>query len=202
VDTLLGELGNWSSVEAVAAVLAVAYVVLAARQSIWCWPCAILSTGIYCGIFFELALYQQALLQLFYVGLGIYGWRKWQSGGEQGKGLRVSNWRVSQHLSSIALILTLTAVTGWITSRFTQTPMPYLDALTAWGSVIAAWMMARKVLENWLYWLVVDALLVVLSWRARLPATLLLYVIYVGMAIVGYFSWRKSQELRASGALG
>jgi nicotinamide mononucleotide transporter len=72
--------------------------------------------------------------------------------------------------------------------------MPYLDAVTAWGAVIASWMMARKVLENWLYWIILDSIMVVVSWRSRLPATALLFVIYVGMAAVGYFSWRRSQR--------
>ena len=198
METLFSELGNWSLVEAVAAVLGVGYVVLAARQNIWCWPCAIASTGLYFGVFFELALYQQAALQLFYIGLSVYGWRKWRSGGEKSTPLRVSNFRAPQHFVAIALIVVLTVVTGWLTSRYTRTPMPYLDAFTAWGGVITSWMMARKVLENWLYWFVVDSLMVVLSWRAHLPATALLFAIYVGMAIVGYTSWRRSQATQSA----
>lgn len=202
METLFSELGNWSPVEAVAAVLGVGYVVLAARQNIWCWPCAIASTGLYSGVFFESALYQQAALQLFYIGLSVYGWRMWRSGGEKSTQLRVSSFRAPQHLIAIALIVVLTVVTGWLTSRYTRTPMPYLDAFTAWGSVITAWMMARKVLENWLYWFVVDSLMVVLSWRAHLPATALLFSIYVGMAIVGYTSWRRSQNTQSATATG
>lgn len=200
METLLNELGSWSPVEVIAAVLGVAYVVLAARQSIWCWPCAILSTAIYSGVFFERALYQQAGLQLFYIGLGIYGWRQWRGGGEQGTELKVSNFRLSQHAIAIAVVFALTLVTGWLTARYTRTPMPYLDAFTAWGSVVTAWMMARKVLENWLYWMVVDSMMVVLSWRADLPATTVLFMIYVAMAVVGFLSWRRSQRLQQASA--
>jgi nicotinamide mononucleotide transporter len=112
----------------------------------------------------------------------------------------VSNFRLSQHAIAIALIFFLTLVTGWLTARYTRTPMPYLDAFTAWGSVVTAWMMARKVLENWLYWMVVDSMMVVLSWRADLPATTVLFTIYVGMAIVGFLSWRRSQRLQQASA--
>lgn len=194
METLLGELGEWSPIEAVAAALGVAYVVLAARQVVWCWPCGIASTALYSGIFLEIALYQQALLQLFYIGLGIYGWRKWLHGGVQGGELRVTHWQPFWHITAIAFIAALTLATGWLSARYTRSPMPYLDAVTAWGAVIASWMMARKVLENWLYWIILDSIMVVVSWRSRLPATALLFVIYVGMAAVGYFSWRRSQR--------
>lgn len=200
METIVTELGGWSPVEAIAAALGIAYVVLATRQIIWCWPCGILSTGIYSGVFFELALYQQAALQLFYIGLGLYGWRQWRRGGEQGTPLKVSNFRFQQHFAAIALVVTLTVVTGWLTERFTRTPMPYLDAFTAWGSVVTAWMMARKVLENWLYWMVVDSLMVVLSWRAQLPATTVLFTVYVVMAVVGFVNWRRSQRLQQARA--
>lgn len=197
MDAVTRELVHWSPVETVAAVLAVVYVVLAARQVIWCWPCAIASTALFFGIFFDRALYQQAALQLFYIGMAVYGWRKWQRGDAPGTQLRISNWRASRHAAAITLVLALTLLTGWLEARYTATQMPYLDAFTTWGSVVSTWMMARKVLENWLYWFVVDSLMVILAIRAGLPATALLYVIYVGMVVVGFISWRGSQ-LRAS----
>lgn len=202
MENLFGELGNWSPIEAAAAAFGVAYVVLAARQSIWCWPCAIVSTGLYCGIFFGIALYQQALLQLFYVALGVYGWRKWLHGGAQGTELNVSKWPWLRHAAAIACIVAFTLATGWVTSNHTRNPMPYLDAFTTWGSVVASWMLARKVLENWLYWIVLDSLMITMSWRAELPATTLLFTVYVGMAVVGYFGWRRTLGLQAAGTTG
>jgi nicotinamide mononucleotide transporter len=112
----------------------------------------------------------------------------------------VSNFRAPQHVAAIALVVALTVITGWLTARYTRTPMPYLDAFTAWGSVVTAWMMARKVLENWLYWMVVDSLMVVLSWRAHLPATTVLFMVYVVMAVVGFVSWRRAQRLQQAHA--
>jgi nicotinamide mononucleotide transporter len=82
--------------------------------------------------------------------------------------------------------------TGWAEARFTTAPFPYLDAFTTWGSVITTWMVARKVLENWLYWLLVDCVMVYLSYVAGLPATTLLFVIYLGIVIAGFLAWRRS----------
>ena len=106
--------------------------------------------------------------------------------------LAVSRWTPAQHAAAAAAVLVLTLVTGWLESRFTPARFPYLDAFTTWGSVVTTWMVARKVLENWLYWLVVDSVMVYLSYVAGLPATALLFVIYLGIVIAGFFSWRRT----------
>ena len=192
MQELLGELQAWSPVELVAAILALFYLVLAARQNPWCWPCALLSSAIYLVLFFERALYQQALLQVFYIGMAIYGWWHWRGTDMRGGPLAVSRWKPRQHAAAAIAVLALTLVSGWLESRFTPAQFPYLDAFTTWGSVVTTWMVARKVLENWLYWLVVDSVMVYLSYVAGLPATALLFVIYLGIVIAGFISWRRS----------
>ncbi len=192
MQALLAELSAWSPVELIAAILALAYLVLAARQNFWCWPCALVSTAIYLWLFFERALYQQSLLQVFYIAMAIYGWWHWRRGGAGDGALTVSRWQPAQHAVAASLVLALTLVTGWLEARFTPAPYPYLDAFTTWGSVVTTWMVARKVLENWLYWLVVDSVMVYLSYVARLPATVLLFVIYLGIVVAGFFAWRRS----------
>ncbi len=189
---LLGELQAWSPVELVAAVLALLYLVLAARQNPWCWPCALVSTAIYLLLFFERGLYQQAFLQVFYIGMAIYGWWHWRGAAAGAGSLAVSRWKPAQHASAAVAVLALTLLTGWLEARFTPARFPYLDAFTTWGSVVTTWMVARKVLENWLYWLVVDAVMVYLSYVAGLPATALLFVIYLGIVIAGFISWRRT----------
>ena len=192
MQALLGELSAWSPVELIAVVLALAYLVLAARQNPWCWPCALVSSAIYLWLFFERALYQQSLLQVFYIAMAIYGWWHWRRGGAGKGALAVSRWQPSQHAAAAGLVLALTLLTGWVEARFTSAPFPYLDAFTTWGSVVTTWMVARKVLENWLYWLVVDAVMVYLSYLAALPATVLLFVIYLGIVVAGFLAWRRS----------
>jgi nicotinamide mononucleotide transporter len=193
MESFAGELGHWSSLEVVAVGLGIAYVILATRQVIWCWPCAILSTALFSWIFYKQGLYQQAVLQIFYIGMGVYGWRQWLGGGEGGAPLEVSNWPMRRHFILIAATLGLTAVTGWLEATYTATKLPWLDAFTTWSSVAATLLMTRKVLENWVYWFVVDILIVVLTIRSGLPATSVLYAVYVVMAIVGFISWRRSQ---------
>jgi nicotinamide mononucleotide transporter len=192
MQALLGELQAWSPIELCAATLALLYLVLAARQNPWCWPSALVSTAIYLWLFYERQLYQQALLQLFYIAMAVYGWWHWRGAGTVSEPLRVSRWKMRQHAMAAGIVLVLTASTGWAEARFTNAPFPYLDAFTTWGSVITTWMVARKVLENWLYWLLVDSVMVYLSYLAGLPATTLLFVIYLGIVIAGFFAWRRS----------
>jgi nicotinamide mononucleotide transporter len=202
MDSFTSELGNWSPIQVIAVVLGIAYVVLATREVIWCWLCGIVSTALLFWIFLGEDLYQQALLQIFYIGMGFYGWYQWRRGGEQGTPLRVSTWKLARHVGAVALVLALTALTGALEARFTSSASPYLDAFTTWGSVAATFLMARKVLENWLYWFVVDILIVVLTIQTGLPATSVLYVVYVGMAIMGFISWRRSQLRQSAASAG
>ena len=192
MPALLAELKTWSPVELSAVILALAYLVLAARQNPWCWPCALASSAIYLWLFFERALYQQSLLQLFYIAMAFYGWWHWRRGGASEGALPVSRWRPAQHAAAVGLVLVPTLVTGWLEARFTPATFPYLDAFTTWGSVITTWMVARKVLENWLYWLAIDAMMVYLSYVSGLPATALLFLIYLGIVVAGFFAWRRS----------
>jgi nicotinamide mononucleotide transporter len=202
MDSFTSELGNWSPIEVVAVALGIAYVILAARQVIWCWPCAIVSTTLFTWVFYQQELFQQAVLQVFYITMGFYGWHEWRSGGKEGAALKVSSWPMKRHVVIIAFMCGLTAITGWLEARYTSTDLPYLDALTTWGSVAATWMMTRKVLECWLYWFVIDILIVVLTIGSGLPATSVLYVVYVVMAIVGFTAWRRSQNPQRAAAAG
>jgi nicotinamide mononucleotide transporter len=202
MDSFTSELGNWPLIEVVAVALGIAYVILAARQVIWCWPCAIVSTTLFTWVFYGQGLFQQAVLQVFYIAMGFYGWHEWRSGGEEGAALKVSSWPMKRHVVIIAFMCGLTAITGWLEARYTSTELPYLDALTTWGSVAATWMMTRKVLECWVYWFVIDILIVVLTIGSGLPATSVLYAVYVVMAIVGFIAWRRSQNQQRAATAG
>lgn len=196
MQQFLAELAGWSALETVAAVLALLYLVLAARQNIWCWLCAFISSAIYLYIFFDHRLYQQSLLQIFYLAMAAYGYLQWHGNftAHQGEELHVTAWPIRRHAKVAVAVLLLTAITGWLEARLTDASLPYLDAFTTWGSVITTWMVTRKILENWLYWLIVDGVLVYVYWVSSLPATALLFVIYLGIVIAGFFSWRRSLE--------
>lgn len=176
--------------EAVAVVLAFGYLLLAVRQNAWCWVCAILSSAIFLVLFAQGGLVMQAVLQVFYIVMGVYGWWSWRRGGDTHATLAVTRWSAQRHALGIGALLALTLANGWLVARAQGGWVPYVDAFVAWVSMLATWMVARKVLENWLYWIVVDTVAAALYWSQGFQATAVLFVVYVLIAVRGYFAWR------------
>jgi nicotinamide mononucleotide transporter len=180
-------------VEWTAVGLALAYLVLAVRQHIACWLFAASSSAIFLWLFARADLLMQSALQVFYIAMAAYGWYSWRGGLSAVQASRpVVRWPVRHHLVAIGGIVLLSAVSGWLSASETTAAVRYVDALTAWGSVFATWLVARKVLENWLYWIVLDSLAAGLYWSQGLIATALLFVLYAAIAVQGYRSWRSS----------
>ena len=178
-------------IELTAVVLAVAYLVLAIRQNIWCWYCAAVSTAIYIYLFAQANLYMESLLNVFYFGMAIYGWRVWRS-GKAGNEMPVSIWTLNVHLYAVSVIAFLAAVTGYLLAAYTDAAYPYVDSATTFAAIWATFLVARKVLENWWYWLVIDAVSVFIYWSRDLELTSLLFVLYVVLVPVGLRSWTQS----------
>lgn len=193
LDLLVAGFLAIQAAEWVAVVLALGYLLLAVRQSPWCWPLAIASAAIYFALFAQGGLRMQAALQVFYVAMAVYGWRAWRGRPRDGEAaLAVSTWALRRHALAVGAIVTAAAVNGWVLGDSKAGLVPYVDALVAWGSVYATWLVARKVLENWLYWIVLDAIAIGLYWHQGFHATALLFVVYVAIAVRGYFAWRTS----------
>ena len=185
------------SVAEVAAVgLAIAYLLLAIRQSLWCWPAAIASAGIYIVLMFQAGLYMESALQVFYIGMAVYGWVHWARGGDAGSRLPVTDWPPVFNGPPLLLILLLSVLSGMLLERFSAAAYPYVDSFTTWGAIITTWMVARKVLQNWHYWFVIDAVSVFLFWQRGLYLTALLFVLYLVLIVVGYRAWRTDLEAR------
>ncbi len=199
LDQLLAGFGAIPAAEWAAVALALGYLLLAVRQNPWCWALAIASAAIYLVLFAQGGLRMQAALQVFYVAMSVYGWRSWRGRPEEGNAaLAVSTWPLRRHALAIGAIAAAAFVNGWLLGDSSTGPVPYVDALVAWGSVIATWLVARKVLENWLYWIVLDAIAIGLYWHQGFHATAALFVVYVTIAVRGYFAWRAG--LVAAGA--
>jgi nicotinamide mononucleotide transporter len=191
VNTLLESLAAIPPAEWVAVALALGYLLLAVRQNAWCWACAIASSGVYLVLFARGGLQMQAALQVFYIGMAIYGWRAWRGGlVASGDALPVTRWSMARHAIGIGLVLAVSLSNGWIITRSQDGLVPYVDALVAWASVLATWLVARKVLENWLYWIAIDAVAAVLYWSQGFYATAGLFIVYVVIAARGYLAWR------------
>jgi nicotinamide mononucleotide transporter len=173
--------------------LALAYLVLAVRQHIACWLFAASSSAIFLWLFAHADLLMQSALQVFYIAMAAYGWYSWRGGLSAAQASRpVVRWPVRRHVAAAGGIALLSAVSGWLSASETAAAVHYVDALTAWGSMFATWLVARKVLENWLYWMVLDTAAAGLYWSQGLIATALLFVLYAAIAVQGYRSWRSS----------
>jgi len=178
--------------EVLAVLMAVVYLLLAIRQNIWCWAAAAVSTLLYLFIMFEAKLYMESALQVFYLLMAAYGWYEWRHGGADGDELQVTCWPLRFHLIAGLLVLFLVFISGGLLSRYSQAALPFVDSLTTWGAVVATFMVARKVLENWIYWFVIDAVSIGLYFSRELYFTSALFLAYLFMIVVGYRSWRAS----------
>ena len=189
----LTELAPLTWLEIVAVAFALAYLLLAIRQSLWCWPAALISVALSMVLFYEVQLYMESALQIFYFAMGIYGWVQWQRGGETGTGVEVHWWRPATHVVTLALILVLTAAFGWFLNwRAPDAAWPYLDSFTTVGAIVTTYMVARKVIENWIYWLVIDSVSIFLYLDRGLPLYAALYGLYLVMIVIGFWSWYRS----------
>ncbi|MBM96051.1 MAG: nicotinamide mononucleotide transporter [Oceanospirillaceae bacterium] len=191
-----------SLLEVVAVALGLAYLVLAMRQNSWCWYAAFGSTAIYIWLFWSVSLPMESALNVYYLAMAVYGWWVWRHGNtdvanQKTSELPIQSWGMQNHLLAIGGVTVLTLVSGYLLSSFTDAARPYVDSFTTWGAVITTWMVARKVLENWLYWIVVDSVAAWLFFDRELYLTSLLMVIYVGMVVAGWFRWRAAYSLQS-----
>lgn len=186
--------------EAAASLIGLAYLLLAVRRNLLCWLCAFVSTSIYLVLFARASLYMQSALQVFYLVMAVYGFIDWKRGRTKAGDVRIESWSVNQHVMVAALVIIVSALNGWALSRWTDSPAPYLDSFVTWGSIVTTWMVARRIIENWLYWIVVDAVAAWLYFSQGLLATTVLFIIYLGIVVRGYFVWRREQALQSAAA--
>lgn len=192
MQDLLAQARGLSVPELMAVVTAIAYLLLAIRENIWCWLFAGISTAIYVWLFFAARLYMESVLNAFYFAMAVYGWHVWSSGRTNNHELPVSRWPLSVHAGAIFGVVAISLFNGYLLTRFTDAAYPYLDSLTTWGAIWATFLVARKVLENWWYWLLIDVASVFIYWSRDLELTSLLFVVYVVMIPFGLVSWTRS----------
>ncbi len=186
----LGQLGELAHLEVVAILFAVAYVLLATRQLLWCWPAAMISTTLYVVIYYEVALFSESLLNAYYLLIAVYGWYQWQRGGAGGEPLAIQRWRWTTHLQLIVITALFIPLLG-LWTRSLGAAFPFADAATTCFSVLATWLVTRKVLENWLYWVIIDLVGIYLNFARGLYLTSLLFVAYTVLAVYGYWQWTR-----------
>ena len=196
INTIAHQLLQNSLLELAAVIFAVAYLVLAVGENSLCWYAAGMSTLIFLFIFWDVKLYMESGLQIYYLAMAFYGWYQWRGANRETASLRVSKWRAKQHVIALALIATLTFISGSLLNSGTDANLPYLDSFTTWASVVTTFMVARKILENWFYWLVIDYVSIYLYLDRELYFTSLLFAIYIVIIFFGWFAWNRSYRQR------
>jgi nicotinamide mononucleotide transporter len=181
------QMSGW---EVFAVLLGMTYVILAAKESQWAWPFAFFSTLIYTILFWDGALISSSILNFYYMAMAIYGFMLWKE-DEDGSRLSISTLALKQHFLLIASGLVGSVVLGYLSETYLGARFAYLDAFVMVFSGIATWLMAKKVLENWFYWVIIDSTAIVLYFKSGYLATIVLFVLYVVLAFYGYASWRK-----------
>lgn len=191
ISTAFAQMSGW---EILAVVFGIAYVLLAAKESLWAWFFGFLSTFIYTLIFWEGALVSSSLLNFYYMGMAVYGFILWRSGGEKGEELEITAWSVKKNTGMIISGLLIAITLGYLSDTYTDAKFAYLDTFVMVFSVLSTWMLANKILENWLYWMVVDSAAIVLYWQSGYLATIVLFALYILLAFYGYSTWRKAKD--------
>ena len=188
-----------SGVEIAAATLAVAYLLLAIRQRLECWAAAFVSSCLYVWVLFGARLYMEAALNAFYAAMAIYGFQQWRR-GSGGAGLAVSRWPTRRHLAGLAGVVGASLVSSLFLRRYTPAAWPFMDSMVTWSSVFATFLVARKVYENWHWWLVIDTVSLCLYYSRRLYLTMLLFGLYLVLIVIGMRQWRGTLAPKAHAA--
>lgn len=200
-------------VEWAAAILGLISVWLTVREHLWLWPTGIVSVILYIWVFFQARLYASAVLQVVFIVFQVYGWHEWLHGGPNRTRLVVERtpWRQLVLLTGLGLALGLLLgyffdqTAPWLKAHpeawggagrlfgfYEPEAQPYWDWLISAYSLVAQWLLNKKFWENWLFWIGVDLVAVPVYASQRLYPSAALYVVFLGMAIAGWFEWRKS----------
>tara|TARA_B000000609_G_scaffold139814_1_gene117643 strand:- start:104 stop:505 length:402 start_codon:yes stop_codon:yes gene_type:complete len=123
--------------------------------------------------------------------MAIYGWYIWSNKINEEQELKITSWKKQYHVYAIIIVTLLAIISGFLLEKYTQAALPFLDAFTTWGAIITTYMVAKKIIENWIYWFVIDSISIYLFISRELYLTSLLFFIYLIIIIFGYRSWMK-----------
>jgi nicotinamide mononucleotide transporter len=182
-----------SLLELTAVLLSLGMVLCTVAENHWGWPLAALSSGLYFVLFWNQRLYGEAWLQLLFIGLAIWGWSIWLRGVD-GVYLPISRMTARQRWQMLILAGVLWLFTGVTLLRFTDTDVPWWDAFPTAVSLIGQYLLARKYLENWAVWIIVNSVaLGLFAWKA-LWLTALLYLLFILLSVIGWRRWSSSMK--------
>ena len=209
-------------IEIFGAVTGIIYVFLEIRQNIWLWPVGIITSAVYIYVFFTGKLYADMSLQGYYLVISVIGWYWWGRKRRRGKGegvrgrdeetkkrrdgetkgrrdegtkrLAVSRIRPKLAISLVFVLIILYSGMWFVLDRLTDSPVPEWDSFITSLSIIATWMLARKIYEHWFLWIIVNSAAAILFFTRELYPTMILYIVYMIMSFAGLIEWKKSLE--------
>ena len=185
---------NW--IELAGSVLSIIYLYLSIKQKASLWIFGFLCSALYVVVFFQSKFYADMSLQFYYLGVSVFGWISWKAGKlENRKELPVKRTTPLSGAIILIIALVLYFLYYFILSEYTDSPLPKADAFTTALSIVATWMLARKMIEHWWLWIIVDSVSAGLYFYKALYPTAILFVIYTVMAIIGYRQWKKSLQM-------
>ena len=178
-------------IEIIAVISAILYLLLATKEDVKCWYAAIISSSLYFFIMYDAGLIMEAYLQVFYIIMALYGLLQWKKLIQINSNNRIQTWSNIQHFITISSVIILAILTGFILTKYTNAALPFLDAFTSLGAIVTTYMVAKKILENWIYWFVIDAISIYLFLSRGLYLTSILFLVYLIIICFGYIAWRK-----------
>jgi nicotinamide mononucleotide transporter len=195
LDGFIAGLAATSPLEAASVFLGLGYSLLAVRRNRWCWVSGGLGSAILVYLFARSRLPMQAALQVYYIAMSFYGFLTWAR-QEKAATAIVTTWPLRVHLAAWSGILILSACSSrWLAAE-TGAAWPFLDSVTTWTSLFATWLVVRMKLENWLYWIAIDVVLVYLSGAQKLLFISLMFAAYLCISVTGFFAWLKTYRLQ------
>lgn len=187
---------SMTTIELVAAFFWLLCVYFTVKRSLWCWPTWIVQVTLYIYIFFVAKLYSDSLLQVIFLFMQFYGWYYWLYEWDRNEKniLKISTLSVKKYLFWIIVWISWSFLVGILMKTYTDASLPFLDASLAIASLIAQWLLSKKILENWIIWILVDIFSIGMYWYKELYITSGLYMIFLILATSGLISWYKAKK--------
>jgi len=178
-----------TTVEWVAVLSSVIYVVLASKRSIYCWPFAFIGSLLFVYMCFNAQLYIESILQFFYVIMAIVGWLSWKKSMNDSQAIKVGTFMY--HFVNVILSGIVAVLLGYLFDVYTEQANPYVDAFTTCYSLLATFMVTKKILGNWVYWIVIDIVSIYLYAQRGFNLTAFQYGVFTLLAVYGFIAWLK-----------
>jgi nicotinamide mononucleotide transporter len=191
LNQLFLEIQKTSYLEWIAFIFSLIYLILATLKNNWCWIFAILSSAIYVYIFYSVNFYFDSILQLFYIAMAMLGWLNWNKTGE--KKLIITK-KTNYHIISISITLLTSVIFGFIFDTYTKQVFPYIDSAIFFFSIFATYLITKKILENWIYFVIIDFIAIYIYWQRDLLLTSVLFFIYTILAFYAFILWKKDYK--------